>query len=249
MKKLLSSILLLLSLCMGAQAQTEQAQPARYFIHLNNGQTIYTNKLKYKSPIFKQDYFLVDDTLRYSIQSVNLYQSDEGYFARVSYGSGLDSFAKRVSEGPRISKFYTSTYDYRPNYSPYGFGGYGYGYGAVPSRRRVYFFSKDNGPLIPLNYENLKESLADNASSMALLQRHKRERVISTIVSAVGVGVTAIGVLSSNVTTDVYGNSSAQINPAVYAGAGLIALPFVIKLFQKDKLTQAMEVYNYELKR
>jgi hypothetical protein len=232
----------LLSFNLQAQDQQDQFQrPGRYFIQLRNGQVVYANKLQYKSPIFKQDFFLLDDSLKYSPELVDVYQSNDGYYARVSAGNRYDSFAKRILEGPRISKFYTTTIDYS------GMGYYPYGYG-VPrtSRRRIYFFSKDNGPLMTFNQDNLEQALADNASSMLLLQRHKRERFISTAMGIAGAGLLTVGVLSSNQSST--NPNSVNISPAVYAGAGLIAIPLVMQLFKKDKLTQAVEVYNYQVR-
>jgi hypothetical protein len=232
--------LLLLALTLGLSAQAQGYQDRRHFIQLHNGQTIFANRVQYKSPLFKGNYFLVDDSLKYNIESVNVYQNNEGYFARVSSGNQYDDFAKRILEGPRISKFYTTRTSYNYGYSPYGYGM------NAPSRRRVYFFSKDGGPLMSFNYDNLQEALVDNASSMTLLQRHRRDRIIYTAMTVVGAGVTAAGVISSVNKRDEFGN--AELSPAIYVGAGIIAVPVVIQLFRKDKLTQAVEVYNYQIK-
>lgn len=218
-----------------------QRQQGRYFVQLRNGQVVYANKLQYKSPIFKQDFFLLDDSLRYAPELVDVYQSQEGYFARVAAGNRFDAFAKRTLEGPRISKFFTTTIDYAAmGYSPYGYG--------MPrsSRRRIYFFSKDNGPLMTFNQQNLEQALADNASSMVLIQRHKRERVASTVMGIAGAGLLTYGLLSSSQSAS--NPNSVNISPAVYAGAGLVVVPLVIQLFRKDKLTQAVEVYNYQVR-
>lgn len=247
MNKIVFSLLasLLLSLSVHAQDYSRPDYPqqtqGRYFVQLRNGQVVYANKLQYKSPIFKQDFFLLDDSLKYNPELVDVYQSDDGYFARVAAGNRFDSFAKRILEGPRISKFFTTTIDYAAmGYNPYGFG--------MPhsNRRRIYFFSKDNGALMVFNQQNLEQALADNPSSMTLIQRHKRERVISTVVGIAGAGLLTYGLLSSSQSSS--NPNSVNISPAVYAGAGLIVVPLVIQLFRKDKLTQAVEVYNYQVR-
>lgn len=242
MNKTLFALIAGLLLCFSLQAQEySQQRQGRYFIQLRNGEVVYANKLQYKSPIFKQDFFLLDDSLRYSPELVNVYQSSDGYFARVAAGNRFDAFAKRILEGPRVSKFYTTTVDYAAmGYHPYGYG--------MPrtSRRRVYFFSKDNGPLMTFNQDNLEQALSDNASSLVLIQRHKRERVISTVMGIAGAGLLTVGVLSSSQSTT--NPNTVNISPMVYAGAGLIAVPLVIQLFRKDKLTQAVEVYNYQVR-
>lgn len=174
---------------------------------------------------------------------VAAYQNQDGYFARVEAGNSYDDFAKRILDGPRIDRFYTSrtTYDYGYGYSPYGYG--------MPrtSRKRIYFFSKDNGPLYLVNFENLEMALADNAASMEMLSRYRRDKVINTGVSIIGAGLLAAGTLTS-INNSQSPNGSIQVSPLMYAGVGVLGAQFVINLFQKDKLTQAMEVYNYQLR-
>ncbi|WP_276498480.1 hypothetical protein [Pontibacter litorisediminis] len=222
----------------------------RYFIQLQDGQIYYANKLQYKSPIFKSNHFLLNDSLKINPSMVNVFQNEDGFFARVESGNSYNSFAKRLTDGPRIDKFYTTRtyYDGSYGYSPYGYGYGGYGMPRT-SRKRIYFFSKDNGPLYVMNFDNLETALSDNASSMALLQRYKRDKLINTGVSIVGAGLLAVGAVKSiNSSQEVNGSTTLKINPLMYAGAGVLGVQLVVNLFQKDKLTQAMEVYNYQLK-
>ncbi|MBF8963331.1 hypothetical protein I0P70_08745 [Pontibacter sp. FD36] len=248
MNKTIFALFVCLLFSFGLQAQEysqenyqPQRQKGRHFLQLRNGQVVYGNRVQYKSPLFKQDFFLVDDTLKYAPELVDVYQNNDGYFARVAAGNRFDAFAKRIMEGPRISKFFTTTIDYAAmGYHPYGYG--------MPrtSRRRIYFFSKDNGPLMTFNQQNLEQALADNSSSMLLIQRHKREKTISTVMGIAGAGLLTYGLLSSSQSST--NPNSVSVSPAVYAGAGLIAVPLVIQLFRKDKLTQAVDVYNYQVK-
>ncbi|MHA6248514.1 hypothetical protein ACXYMU_11295 [Pontibacter sp. CAU 1760] len=227
-----------------SMAQTGNNRPGRHFLQLQSGEVIYGNRIQYKSPIFKSSYFLVDDSLKYNPSMVGAFMNDEGFFARVEAGNSYDDFAKRLLDGPRIDKFYTSrtTYDY--GYSPYR---YGYG-GPRSSRRRIYFFSKDNGPLYLLDYQNLEQALSDNASSMALLNKYKKDKWINTGVTILGGGLLAAGAISSfGNSQDVNNGGQFNVSPLMYAGAGVLGAQFVINLFQKDRLTQAMEVYNYQL--
>ena len=237
---------LLLCLLLGtsaAFAQTGESRQGRYFLQLQNGEIVYANKLQLKSPLFKSNHFLVNDTLKYNPSMVAAYQNEDGFFARVEAGNSYDDFAKRILDGPRIDKFYTSRtmYDYGYGYSPYGYG--------IPrsSRKRIYFFSKDNGPLYILDYNNLQQALADNAASMDILNKYRRDKLINTGVTVLGAGLLAAGALvsidnSNDPTTGV------KVSPLMYAGVGVLGAQFVINLFQKDKLTQAMEVYNYQIR-
>lgn len=244
MKKIVYLLLLTLISGFSAKAQyvqSESAREGRFFIKQQNGQIIYANKIQLKSPLFKQNHFLLDDSLKYNPSTVAAFQNEQGYFARVDYGNSYDDFAKRVLDGPRIDKFYTSRTVYDDQFM-YGYNPYGYGMPRT-SRRRINFFSKDDGPLYLMDYNNLREALADNAASMQILQQYRRNKVINTGASIVGVGLLAIGSLST-----IQNQQSSGISPLAYAGAGILGAQFVINLFQKDKLTQAMEVYNYQVR-
>ncbi|GAB3824748.1 hypothetical protein GCM10028895_33520 [Pontibacter rugosus] len=199
-------------------AQTGNGQ---FFVQLQNGQIVYANKLQYKSPIFKSNHFLLDDSLKFNPSMVSVFQNEDGYYARVEAGNSYDSFAKRIMDGPRIDRFYTT----RTTYDGYGYSPYGYGYGgARSSRKRIYFFSKDEGPLYLMEFDNLETALADNASSMALLGRYRKDKLINTGVSIVGAGLLAVGAIKSinDSRETINGGTELNISPLMYAGAGVL---------------------------
>ncbi len=233
-----------------AFAQTEYSRSGRYFIQLQDGQTFYADKLEYKSPLFKQAYFLLDDSLKYNPSLVAAFEDEGGYYARVAAGKNSDAFAKRLLDGPRIDKFYTSrtTYDYNSYGYGYGYGRFGYG-GPNTNRQRIYFFSKDDGPLYLFDYDNLEAALSDNVASLALLRKHRKDKLLNTGISVVGAGLLVAGglVTAGNTHTNANGNTTLRVSPLMYAGAGVLGAQLLINLFQKDKLTQAVEAYNYQL--
>ena len=235
---------LLTATAWGQQVPNDLQEPGM-FIGLNNGQRVYARKLQMKSPIFKKSFVLVNDSAQFDLASVQYFQNEDGFYTRITNGKRSD-FAKRVSVG-KISKFYTSktTYDgYYPGaYGPYGYGGYGYGYG-MPSTRRVFYFSKEGGPLQDLNYQNLRRSLTENAGSMELLERYQRGKRIETGLTVAGVGVFAYGMVNSLKTP---ATGVRRADPTLYLGLGLAAIPWVMNLFKKDHLNEAIELYNYDL--
>ncbi|WP_207433466.1 hypothetical protein [Sabulibacter ruber] len=223
-----------------------------YFIELHNGQRVYASKLQFKSPVFKQNFFLLDDSLKYAPDAVKVFQSQEGYFARVNAGRRFSDFAQRESVG-RVSTYFVYRTDYN-SYAPgigigmggyggygYGMGGYGgYGYG-YPTQRRVYYFSKDNGPLEPLTYKNLRAALSDNPGSVESLQNYKRGQNIQTGMYIAGAGLMLAGVQQQF----RGGSSGGSVSPLLLVGAGITLLPQIIRLVKKDKLSEAIELYNY----
>lgn len=247
-----SIVNLILGICLLAGfAQSTQAQdnPRQFFIKLHDGQIILADRIQLKSPIFKSNHFLVNDSLKYNPAAVTAFQNENGYYARIQPGNNYDSFAKRTLDGPRIDRFTTTQDFYDYGYSPYGAG---YGYGMPRSnRRRINFFSKDEGPLYELNYRNLLEVLSDNEASMVLLRKHRQERLINTGVSIVGGGLLLLGSYLSAQDSQLQPqqqSSGFNVSPVFYVGAGVLGAQIVYNLFKKDKLTQAMEVYNYQTK-
>ncbi|WP_066830409.1 hypothetical protein [Rufibacter ruber] len=224
-----------------AAQQTSSGQP--YFIELHTGERVYARRLQYKSPVFKQNYFLLDDSLRYAPETVKYFQSPDGFFARLNAGRRYSDFAQREQPG-RVSTYFVYRTDYS-SYSPgigvgmggMGMGGYGYGY---PTQRRVYYFSKDNGPLEPLTYKNLRVALSDNPGSIETLQQYKRGQNIRTGMYVVGAGLIIAGLQQQ-----FNSGRNSGYSPLLFVGLGVSLLPQIIKLVKKDQLAHAIELYNY----
>ena len=227
-----------------AQVAPTNLQEPGMFIGLNNGQRVYARKLQIKSPVFKKSFILVNDSAQYDMAAVQYFQDQDGFYTRITNSKRSD-FAKRVSAG-KISKFYSSktSYDnYYPGmYGPYGYGGYGYG---MPSTRRVYYFSKDGGPLADLNYQNLRGALSENAGSLEVLEKYRRSKRVETSLSVLGAGVFVYGLVNSLKAPAT--GAVRRADPTLYVGLGLAAIPWVMNLFQKDHLNEAIELYNYDL--
>lgn len=251
----MKNLLILFCLCCFpyfASAQNGNDNRA-HFVGLNNGEKVYARRVQLKSPLLKSNYFLLDDSIRFSVSAVKYYQNDNGFFLKIADPYGRDDFAERVVSG-RISKYFISRTSYNnyygPGYGGYGgYGGWGYGglgWGGGPSRRNIYFFTKDDGDLQSYNYNNLREALADNPGSLEVLDQYRKSRYIENGVSLVGAGLLIYGLTQSFNMTGT--NNNSGLSPTVYAGAAVISIPLITGLFKKDKLTQAIELYNYDKK-
>ncbi|WP_210462264.1 hypothetical protein [Rufibacter roseolus] len=252
---MIKKLYFLVFLCwMGAQSSwaqinsTTSGQP--YFIELHNGQRVYASRLQFKSPIFKQNFFLLDDSLKYAPETVKYFQSQEGFFARVDAGRRFSNFAQREQAG-RVSTYFVYRTDYNSygpgigvgygGYGGYGMGGYGMGGYGYPTQRRVYYFQKENGPLQPLTYKNLRTALSDNPGSMESLQDYKRGQNIQT-----GMYVAGAGLMVAGITQQFRGGStSGKISPLLLIGAGISLIPQILRLVKKDQLGEAIDIYNY----
>lgn len=254
---LFSFALLLFSVAVQAQGIKPQSEEDKgFFVGLYNGDRLYARKIQMKSPLFKGDFFLLDDSLRIPTNSIKYYQNREGFFVRVGDITGRNAFAKRVMDG-RISKYYTTVNAYNDPYywggggmyrgmygSPYGmYGPMGMGQGMMNSRR-IYFFTKDDGPMQEYNVRNLSDAVADNAGSMQSLRQYRTSRIVETGLSVVGAGLLVYG-LSNSVVQTQFG-PQFKMSPVAYAGIGVSVAPLLMRLFKKDKLEEAIELYNYQ---
>jgi hypothetical protein len=232
-----------------SNAQTAGKDDARsQFVGLNNGQRVYAKRVQIKSPLLKSNYFLLDDSIRFATEAVKYYQNQDGFFLKVADPYGRDDFAERLIEG-RISKYYISKTYYNNMYGPggYGYGGYGgFGGWGGPSRRNIYFFSKDDGPLQSYSFNNLAEAMSDNQGSVAMLERYRTGKRVENGISLVGAGLLIYGFTQSFRQSNNLGPGG--LSPAVYAGGVMISIPWISGLFRKDRLTQAIELYNYGAK-
>ncbi|WP_062543578.1 hypothetical protein [Rufibacter tibetensis] len=218
-----------------------------YFIELHNGERVYASRLQFKSPVFKQNFFLLDDTLKFTPEKVKYFQSQEGYFARVDAGRRFSNFAQREQAG-RISTYFVYRTDYN-SYSPgigvgmggYGMGGYGMGGYGYPTQRRVYYFEKEKGPLQPLTYKNLRAALSDNPGSVESLQDYKRGQNIQTGIYVAGAGLMVAGITQQFRS----GYNGSSVSPLLLVGAGISLIPQLLRLVKKDKLAEAIDLYNY----
>lgn len=244
-KKIFLLLFITWSAAQSSWAQESTTYSTPYFVELHNGERVFARRIQYKSPIFKQNHFLLDDSVRIIPETVKYFQNQEGYFARVNAGRRYNDFAQREQTG-RVSTYFVIKTDYS-NAGPsigvgmggYGMGGYGGGY---PTQRKVYYYSKENGPLEPLTYRNLRVSLADNAGSLEALQQYKRGQNIQT-----GLYIAGAGIMVAGLQQQFRGNtSSSSFSPLLLVGLGVTLLPQVLKLVRGDRLSEAIDLYNYQ---
>ncbi|WP_225987815.1 hypothetical protein [Rufibacter sp. LB8] len=214
-----------------------------YYVELHNGERVYASKIQYRSPVFKQNFFQLDDSLKYAPESVKYFYNQDGFFARLNAGRRYSDFAQRERAG-KVSTYFVLRTEYNSMGPGFGMGmggvgvGMGGGYG-YPSQRRVYYFSKDDGPLEPMNYRNLRTALADNPGSLESLQQYKRGQNIQTAAYVLGAGLIFAGLQQQ------FKGNGGGTSPLLFVGLGVTLLPTLINFGKKDRLTEAIEVYNF----
>lgn len=200
------------------------------FIELTDGTNI-SGKIDYKAPPFKKGYFLVNDTMRYDEVSVRSFQIGTKYFRKISPpGTAPSSFYLRTVTG-KIDAF-TKT-------SSQLFIGGG---GTTNMRNRWDYYSIDNGPLKKVRYRFLKKDLQESTKAMKVVKQVTNLRIVSAVLYTGGTALIVGGVASLANTED---NS---IPPGLIVGVIAFNANFFLLDTKRNKLLQAIEIYNSEIK-
>lgn len=200
------------------------------FIELVDGEKVY-GTVEYKAPAFKKGFFLINGTARYDEVSVRSFQIGPNYFRKISPpGTAPSSFYLRTVQG-KIDAF-TKT-------SSQLFIGGG---GTTNMRNRWDYYSIDNGPLKKVRYRFLKKDLQESTEAMKVIKQVINLRVVSAVLYTGGTALIVGGVSSLANTED---NS---IPPALIVGAIAFNANFFLLDTKRNKLLQAIEVYNTDMK-
>lgn len=180
MKKLF--IIALASYALSARSQVDES---RNFIYLNSDSVIYANKIRLR-PDFLNSWQLRADSRRFNTDRVKFYNNEDGFFAntrKLNYGS-YGSFSERIIQG-RINLYQQINYD-PLIYDRYSRFRHGRATGADVSL----YYNKGYQDLKNVNYRNLKDDMADNAESIALLNVYRKKTNTGTLLySAAGASV------------------------------------------------------------
>ncbi len=199
------------------------------FVELTNGKMIY-GKVIYKEPVFKSPYLLVDST-SYSLDLVSAYQIDNNYFKKFLLpGFIRPTFFLRTAKGKIESYSKSSTYT--------TFQG---GHMSTMSNRWDYY-SIDNGPLKKVRYRFLKKDLAQSPEAMKIMKKVKELRTLSGVLYLGGSALIIGGVSSLS------GSKGSGIPPGIIIGAISFTANQFLLFAKRDKLIDAINAYNEEMK-
>ncbi len=246
--QLFISIIILFSIQLMAQVNstksstTEQdSSKVREYILLNNGEQVFgeveykkTNSFAYAN----RDYFLVDST-RYETKDVKAFQDSIDYYARIF---NEEEFVKREKQG--------NVDIYSTTYHAWGSGGsfnvistpHGsfttYTPGSYGGEYEVNYFSKPNGNVLEVDYDNLHEELKDNIESMALLDEYRTLTYVKY-----GAGLAGLGLIIASfngVDEETPPNFGMMALGGIVANLGI----WIPNMMQNEKLKESIKVYN-----
>ncbi len=199
------------------------ALPAEYGVRTLDGYE-YPGKVKFVNSPVRGFHLELNETEKFSRESIWSYYNEDGYFLRINRNSETSGFAKLIDD--RKLKLYSSetlTVDgFRAKHS-------------LSITDSVKYFSKDYDILTRFRVSELQIALSDNPESMKYLKEYQKRERISIIGSVLGVGLVAVGC--------VKGIQKKNYNYFYYSGAIYLG----VNLLTRGKyqyISKAVEAYN-----
>lgn len=225
-----------------SQTVFAQSDPdARYFLQMNNGKMVYTNRMTQEEPFLRGSYLLVDGTEKYKLSDVKWYRSPDGTFKKFSTGTFGSTWYKQEEEGGInvYSRIVTSSN---------GGGYYGRGMYMTPTytTTKIEYFQTGDKPPQRLAYRPLKNLMLDQPEGLEVLNRGHKNAVTRTALYGAGIAMllTGLALTVSNSETDPYtGATRTRLSPLVYLGAVTCIVPAFVPSPTRD-YRRAITVFN-----
>lgn len=238
--------------CYGLNARS-QVNESKNYLYLFSDSTVYAQKIRLR-PDLRGSMTLRVDSRRVPIDQVKFFNNEEGFFANTKKLDLFNrtAFAERIVEG-KINLFQEVTYsfnDMQPNYGRF-------------SNRRAHvvntrlLYNKGLFDLKRVNYDNLREDMADRKESLDLLAGYRKSMRMGTVMyAAAGVAIVASAVtfFSGNgfkQTGTTFGHLpryEAKSHTGSFLlmglGAGLGLGGYLVQASGSRNMERAVEVYN-----
>ncbi len=207
------------------------------FVELMTGER-YKGKVEVQTPFLKKARVVVNDSTTILLEKVRSYQTEDGYFMRISSLEG-SGFAKRVEEG-NIDLYIKQQMNYGGggHWIPGPNGTSTYMPGGGMSSSSVQYFSKNDGPVRKANARNLKVALADNSASMDYLKKRDGLTAVQVIGIIGGLAIGTASILSQS-DKEVLNPTGIVVGLVVVTGSSWI--PHFAK---QDMVEKAIQEYN-----
>jgi hypothetical protein len=264
-KSLLFQIVLLGYL--GTKAQS-LPKDSLYFVHLQNGTTIYSNKVRLVNSLTRGKYLLLDSNRRIPLAEAKDFKGWQGTYAIGNIRGYFDAY-RLQNEGRRISLYSQCYYSDETYYGTATPGGIETPT-TISTREKAYFFRKGvDSPIQRLTIHNLKIATTDNPASTQQLRIARTNIYLGIGLFAGGFVLTTAGIVTTinrnNDINNTYAQASAKwlqeaqtnpntpapplphyygLSPLFYLGTAS-ALSAMIPIFNVgNHIRKALDIYN-----
>jgi len=180
----MKKIIIIALACYGLSAQA-QVRESENFVYLFSDSVVYANRITIR-PNFSNSLVLRADAKRIPMTKVKFFNNEHGFFANTggTFFGGDIQFAERVAEG-KIN-FYRHT--------GYEVSDFGRPFHSIRREREAVdmrmYYNRGYENLKKVSYENLKQEMADNSTSMVYLKKYRsNQRTAKTMFVAAGASI------------------------------------------------------------
>jgi hypothetical protein len=195
MKKSFFLLIVFLTGYLGTNAQSP-SKDSLYFVRLQNGTTLYSNKVSLVNSLTQGKYLLLDNNQRIPLSQAKDFKGWAGTFAIANIGGQYDAY-KLQNEGRRISLYSQCYYTTETYYTAATPGGVEFPT-TITTREKAYYFRKGTDSSIErLTIHNLKLATADNPASTHELGIAGTNIHLSIGLLAGGVALVTAGIITT----------------------------------------------------
>jgi hypothetical protein len=194
MKSLLSALIFSLFVLPAFSQNTHG--DSLYYVRLQDGTTLYSNKVKLVNSFSRGKYLLLDSNRQIPLSQARIFKGWDGTFAVSNTRSGFDAF-KLQNEGRKISLYSQCYYETETYYTSTTPDGPTFPTTITTSERVIYFRKGDSGDIQHLTYGHLRDAVADNPASAAQIKVAGVNLYVGVGLLAAGVALTVAGVVQT----------------------------------------------------
>ncbi|HVS98343.1 MAG TPA: hypothetical protein VHE54_17745 [Puia sp.] len=251
------------------QAQS-LSKDSLYYVHLRDGNTLYSKTVRLKSSLYAGKYLLLDNNRQVALSQAKDFKGRDGVFAVGRIGGVFDAF-RLEHEGRRISLYSQCYFETETLYgSPTPDG--------IPTptiittHEKALFFRKGtDGEIERLTFHNLKGAMADDSGSLQELRLAHSHLILGIGLAVGGAALIATGIAATahhnHVLSTSYDRATAKwyadaqahpfgnnpppalphymgLSPVAFIGIG-VTVSAAIPLFNVGRhARRALEIYN-----
>ncbi len=248
----MKKLLIIVMACYGLNARA-QVDGSRDFVYLFSDSIVYAKKVRL-NPDLSGGWQVRADSRRILNDRIKFFNNDDGFFANTRQMNPLriSSFSERIIEG-RINLYQQTEYE------PLGYGRrHRYVRNTPQNVDHRMFYNKNYTDLKRVNYQNLRQDMADHPESIDLLNRYRRSvntKKAMYTAAALSIVGSFISILTEAGKNDIIGGGmgvhptirKSNFNPSIILfslGAGLGLGGYGVDVSGQRKLEDVVEAYN-----
>ncbi len=204
------------------------------YIHLENGERIYGEKIRIKGSLSRGTAELeLDKTQRFVVSYQVDHYMENGTLYKKGYkvGSQSPDFFKLNTDGPKARLYFKTVVT--SSSSPNGF--------STMRIQKDYYYTKSDSLMTPMKLKFTLKDLSDNPASVEILKKAKSLRTINTFLYVAGSALVIAGIANFSGQDGV---QSSVDDALFFSGVACLVISVPLNRAKEKTQIQAIEAYN-----